>query len=98
MLSEVDHDRIIRFCDNNDGWDSHNIEIEGEKFIYGINGILDWLVAMKIITMWDRTICRYIIDTRNYLSHQTFAPTYPSGHPYRTIKQVAFLINKMFHD
>jgi hypothetical protein len=95
---EAEHDRIIRFCDDNDGWDRNQIEVNGEKFLYGMNSILEWLVKNKIITRWDMTMCKYIIDVRNYLSHQTFAPTYPSGHPYWTIKQVAFLINKMFHN
>lgn len=97
IFAEVEHNRIMQFCEEH-GWDRNNIEINGERFLYGMNSILDWLVKNKIITMWDKIMCKHILDIRNYLSHQTFAPTYPAGYPYRTLRQVAFLINKMFHN
>ncbi len=98
IISFVDHSRITRFCEENrkDGWVPNQIEIEGERFEYGMSSLLDWLVRNGAITQWDRKRCDLFLQTRNRLSHPTFSPTYANGTAFIAIKEIAHLINKMF--
>ena len=97
-MQNADYSRITELCSfgKEDGWSIHGLTVNGEKFLYHMNELLDWLVVNKIITKWERKRCGYKNDTRNYLSHPTFSPTYPAGTAFRTIEEVAYLINKMF--
>jgi len=97
-ISSIDHSRIARFCEENrkDGWDPNQIEIEGERFAYGMSSVLNWLVRNGIMTQWDSKRCDLFLQTRNHLSHPTFSPTYPNGVTFTAIKEIAHLINRMF--
>lgn len=97
-ISNADYRRVTEFCTFNEDkhWNYRNLWIGKEKFLYRIEDLLDWLVKNKIITKWERKRCRYKMDKRNYLSHPTFSPIYPAGEVFGTIKEVAYLINKMF--
>lgn len=98
VMSVFDHAKILEFCKRNkkDGWDVGSLKVNEEKFAYGIHDLLDWLVKNKFITSWERRMYENILWSRNYLSHQTFSPIYPASWPLTAIRDVAYLINKMF--
>jgi len=99
IIGNANYARITEFCkyEKEKGWNIKKLTINNnERFLCYINDLLDWLVNHNIITKWERIRCGYKIDVRNYLSHPTFAPIYPAGTAFRTIEEVAYLINKMF--
>lgn len=97
-MQNADYSRITELYTfrKEEGWSVNKLTLNSEKFLHRMNDLLDWLVENKIITKWERKRCGYKMDTRNYLSHPTFSPTYPAGNAFRTIEEVSYLINKMF--
>lgn len=97
-ISNADYGRVTEFCIFNEDkrWNYRSLWIGKEKFLYRMEDLLDWLVKNKIITKWERKRCHYKMDKRNYLSHPTFSPIYPASEAFRSIEEVAYLINKMF--
>lgn len=97
-MQNADYSRIteLHTFRKKEGWNIRKLMVNNERFLYIMNDLLDWCVKNKIITKWERKRCEYKIDTRNYLSHPTFSPSYPAGKAFKTIEEVAYLINKMF--
>ncbi|MCH7649046.1 MAG: hypothetical protein IIA83_10625, partial [Thaumarchaeota archaeon] len=97
-MSRIDHGKIDHLCKKHkkEGWKKGKLWINGHRFRYRMADLLDWLVDNEIITKWERKMCEYHKEQRDYLSHPTFSPIYPNGPARNTLKEVAYLINKMF--
>lgn len=95
-ISNADYSRVMDHCNYREGWNFHRIFVNDEQFLHQPNDLLNWLLEHNIITLWDKKRCEYKIESRNYLSHPTYAPTHLPGNAYRSIRESVFLINKMF--
>lgn len=96
IIENADYSRVMDHCNHHDGWDFHRITVNDEEFLSSPNKIINWLVKNKIITLYDKRKCKYRMESRNYLSHPTYAPTHLPANAYRSIEESVFLINKMF--
>lgn len=79
----------------NKKWGRDSITVNGDKFPYNMNRLLNWLVEKKIINKWDEKMFNHAKSLRNSLSHLEFAPIlHPNAH---ALKLVAQDINKLYH-
>lgn len=97
-FGRIDHQRVIDFCYRNrkDGWNYREVYVDGKKFAFTKEELLDYLVQNDIITMWEKRLCKRGLRQRDLLSHPTSSPIDLPGMAFRSIKEVAALINKMF--
>jgi len=97
-FGRIDHQKVIDFCNRNrkDGWDWRKVYVDGKKFAFKKEELLDYLVQNNIITMWEKRLCKRGLRQRNLLSHPTSSPIDFPGMAFRSIKEVAALIDKMF--
>ena len=97
-FGRIDHQRVIDFCYRNrkDGWNYREVYVDGKKFAFTKEELLDYLVQNDIITMWEKRLCKRGLRQRDLLSHPTSSPIDFPGMAFRSIKEVAALINKMF--
>lgn len=70
--------------------------VDGTKFAFKKEELLDYLVQNNIITMWEKRLCKRGLRQRDLLAHPTSSPIDFPGMAFRSIKEVAALINKMF--
>jgi hypothetical protein len=94
-IGKLDHQAIMDFC-RRKGWDYRELKVNGEKFRFSMNGILDWLVEEEIMPIWKRKQCRRGMDLRNIMSHLTQVIIFPPGHSIQALKFVADIINKLY--
>jgi hypothetical protein len=95
----ISHRSVINLCRARKklGWDYRDIRIDGDRFLFGMNDLLKWLVKNKVITEWDKKICEDIKQKRDMLSHPTFAFRDLPGLALANIVQVVTMINKIFY-
>jgi len=73
------------------------LTVSGAPFRASLPELLAWLVENKIITKWERNVCDHYRQVRNWLSHPLYGSVLPPGYALSAIRDVAQLINKMFH-
>jgi hypothetical protein len=93
VLHRPDYERIWR------SWKEakKRLTVNGTPFRPWVPELLDWLVENKIVTKWERKECDHYREVRDHLSHPTLGSTWPPGYAHSAVKDVAQLINKMFH-
>jgi hypothetical protein len=94
-IGNVDHKTVMDIC-RLKGWKRRQLKINGEKFLFSIDNLLDWLVDKKIITKWERKQCKKGMDMRNIMSHLTHVIILPHGYSIRAFEFVADIINKLY--
>ena len=69
--------------------------VDGQRFPFSMNALLDWLEQEMIVTKWEREGLRIGLNMRNALSHVEHSSTdIPSSDKLRF---VAGLVNRLFH-
>lgn len=88
------HTKISDLCRRNT-WRGRTVLVDGQRFPFSPNALLDWLEREKIVTKWEREGLRIGLNMRNALSHAEHSSTdIPSSDKLRF---VAGLANRLFH-
>jgi hypothetical protein len=90
-------EEIFKFCRLNkkQGWDCRKLMVNGERFPFKMELLLNWLLEKGIQTRWQRNRLKLAIDMRNALSHLEFVTIlWPNS---RRLKIVAEQINTLYH-
>jgi hypothetical protein len=89
-------ERIFDFClhHRREGWNVHQIEVNGADFPATMSKLLDWLVANKVIPKWERPRYEAGVHLRDSLSHlESPSVLMPSA---QTLKTTAEEINRLY--
>lgn len=96
-MSAPTHYRIVEFCNNNrdKGWNVSALLVNGEKFPYGGDRLLEWLEEKHLIRKWEKSIFKAGLDMRNSMSHlETTETTMPGA---KLLQIIVNEINYIFH-
>jgi hypothetical protein len=91
----INHQRVLDICKQK-GWNIHNLRINGEKFVFSQNGLLNWLLGKRIITIWEKKMCESGMNFRNIMSHVMHPPVFLPSHSIQALEFVADIINRLY--
>ena len=97
-FNRINHQIVIDFCRGRTGWNCNRLWINGEKFAFKSDELLDWHVRNGIITLWQRRLCNRGIRQRNLTSHLTNPSIFPPSYSIEALELVADMINRLFSD
>lgn len=95
-MGRIDHQAVIDFCRRRKGWSRYRLKINGEKFAFRTEELLDWLVRKGIINRWERKQCESGMRLRHLMSHLTHAPILTPSYSMRALEFVADITNKLY--
>lgn len=78
-LNQASYSHVFRLCVSDRRWNRRNVKINGKPFLHTTRQLLDFFEEEKLLTRWERDMCRLVITVRNTLSHPSSISTMPSS-------------------
>lgn len=78
-LNQARYSHVFRLCISDKRWSLRSMKVNGKPFLHTTKQLLDFFEGEKLLTRWERDMCRLVISVRNTLSHPLSISTMPSS-------------------